>query len=270
MDVKTVFLNGEIKEEVYVSQLEVFVDPDLLDHVYCLKKALYGLKHVLRAWYDTLLRFFLVNRFSKRIVDPTLSFGKQANILFMFKYILMQMSMMGQMSFFLGSQVSQNPRGIFINQSKYTNEILKKFDFHKSDPIDTPMVERSKLDEDLSRIPIDQNQYCTIIGSLMYLTASKHDLMFIVCMCAGYQFKPTKNHLEAVKWVFRYLQGTINIGLWHTKDTAMSLIAYAYVDHASCQDIRRSTSGSAQFLGDKIVSWSSKKQNSTSISSTEA
>ncbi|GJR13058.1 retrovirus-related pol polyprotein from transposon TNT 1-94 [Tanacetum coccineum] len=181
-----------------------------------------------------------------------------------------QMSMMGQISFFLGLQISQNPRGIFINQSKYANEILKKFDLHKSDPVDTPMVERTKLDEDLSGTPVDQTKYRSMIGSLMYLTASRPDLVFAVCMCARYQSRPTKKHLEAVKRVFRYLQGTINMGLWYPKDTAMALTAYADADHAGCQDTRRSTSGSAQFLGDKLVSWSSKKQTSTSISSTEA
>ncbi|GKA07237.1 retrovirus-related pol polyprotein from transposon TNT 1-94 [Tanacetum coccineum] len=156
------------------------------------------------------------------------------------------------------------PRGIFINQSKYANEILKKFDLHKSDPVDTPMVERTKLDEDLSGIPVDQTQYRSMIGSLMYLTASRPDLVFAVCMCARYQSKPTKKHLEAVKRVFRYLQGSINMGLWYPKDTAMALTAYADADHAGCQDTRRSTSSSAQFLGDKLVSWSSKKQTSTS------
>ncbi|GJY49219.1 retrovirus-related pol polyprotein from transposon TNT 1-94 [Tanacetum coccineum] len=160
--------------------------------------------------------------------------------------------------------------GIFINQSKYANEILKKFDLHKSDPVDTPMVERTKLDEDLSGTPVDQTKYRSMIGSLMYLTASRPDLVFAVCMCARYQSRPTKKHLEAVKRVFRYLQGTINMGLWYPKDTAMALTAYADADHAGCQDTRRSTSGSAQFLSDKLVSWSSKKQTSTSISSTEA
>ncbi|GKC67937.1 hypothetical protein Tco_1100535 [Tanacetum coccineum] len=134
----------------------------------------------------------------------------------------------------------------------------------------TPMVERTKLDEDLSGIPVDQTRYRSMVGCLMYLTASRPDLVFAVCMCARYQSKPTKKHLEAVKRVFRYLQGTINMGLWYPKDTAMALTAYADADHAGCQDTRRSTSGSAQFLGDKLVSWSSKKQTSTSISSTEA
>ncbi|GJR97149.1 hypothetical protein Tco_0269323 [Tanacetum coccineum] len=109
-----------------------------------------------------------------------------------------------------------------------------------------------------------------MVGSLMYLTASRPDLVFSVCMCARYQASPTKKHLEALKRVFRYLRGTINWGLWYPKDTAMALTAYADADHAGCQDTRRSTSGSAQFLGDKLVSWSSKKQKSTAISTTEA
>ncbi|GJW98994.1 retrovirus-related pol polyprotein from transposon TNT 1-94 [Tanacetum coccineum] len=293
MDVKTTFLNGELREVVYVSQPEGFVDPDRPHHVYRLKKALYGLKQAPRAWYDTLSKFLLAQGFSKGVVDPTLfirKIGKHTlhvqiyvdDIIFAstdptdcdrFSTEMsskFQMSMMGQISFFLGLQISQNPRGIFINQSKYANEILKKFDLHKSDPVDTPMVERTKLDEDLSGIPVDQTQYRSMIGSLMYLTASRPDLVFAVCMCARYQSKPTKKHLEAVKRVFQYLQGTINIGLWYLKDTAMALTAYADADHAGCQDTRRSTSGSAQFLGDKLVSWSSKKQTSTSISSTEA
>ncbi|GKD88098.1 hypothetical protein Tco_1363605 [Tanacetum coccineum] len=100
-----------------------------------------------------------------------------------------------------------------------------------------------------------------MVGSLMYLTASRPDLVFVVCMCARYQASPTKKHLEALKWVFRYLRGTINWGLWYLKDTAMALTAYADADYACCQDTQRSTSGSAQFLGDKLVSWLSKKQN---------
>nr|GEU43336.1 hypothetical protein [Tanacetum cinerariifolium] len=173
----TAFLNGELEEEVYVSQPKGFVDLYRPNHIYRLKKALYGLKKAPKAWYDTL------------------------------------------------------SRGIFINQSKYANEILKKSNFHKSYPVDTLMVKRSKLDEDLSEIPVDQTQYCSIIGSLMYLTASRPDLVFAVCMCARYQSKPTKRHLEAVKWVFRYLQGIINMGLWYPKDITMALTAYADADH---------------------------------------
>ncbi|GKD42156.1 retrovirus-related pol polyprotein from transposon TNT 1-94 [Tanacetum coccineum] len=245
MDVKTTFLNGELKEEVYVHQPEGFVDPERPHHVYRLKKALYGLKQAPRAWYDTLSKFLLAQGFSKGVVDPTLFIRKTG------KHTLHVQIYVDDIIF-----ASTDPK--------------TKFDLHKSDPVDTPMVERTKLDEDLSGTPVDQTKYSNMIGSLMYLTASRPDLVFAICICARYQSRPTKKHLEAVKRVFRYLQGSINMGLWYPKDTAMALTAYADADHAGCQDTRRSTSGSAQFLGDKLVSWSSKKQTSTSISSTEA
>ncbi|GJT73858.1 retrovirus-related pol polyprotein from transposon TNT 1-94 [Tanacetum coccineum] len=230
MDVKTAFLNGDLQEEVFIGQPEGFEDPDNPTHVYSLKKALYRLKQAPRAWYDTLSKFLMANNFFKGVVDLTSKF---------------QMSMMGQMSFFLGLQVSQSPGGIFINQAKYALETLKKYGMDLSDPVDTPMVDRLKLDEDLLGIPVDQTRFRGMVGSLMYLTASRPDLVFAVCMCARYQAKPTKKHLEAIKRVFRYLKGTINMGLWYPKDNAMSLTAYADADHAGCQDSRRSTLGSA-------------------------
>ncbi|GJU78533.1 hypothetical protein Tco_1275603 [Tanacetum coccineum] len=131
------------------------------------------------------------------------------------------------------------------------------------------MVDRLKLDEDPLGIPVDQTHFRSMVSSLMYLTASRNDLVFAVCMCSRYQASPTKKHLEALKRVFRYLRGTMNWGLWYPKHTARALTAYADADHAGCQDTRRSTSGSAQFLGDKLVSWSSKKQKSTVILTTE-
>ncbi|GKB16745.1 hypothetical protein Tco_0850668 [Tanacetum coccineum] len=132
------------------------------------------------------------------------------------------------------------------------------------------MVDRLKLDEDPLGIPVDQTRFHSMVGSLMYLTSSRPDLVFAVCMSARYQGLPTKKHLEALKWVFRYLRGTINWGLWYPKDTAMALMAYADVDHVGCQDTRRSTLGIAQFFGDKLVSWSSKKQKSNAISTIKA
>ncbi|GJU89534.1 retrovirus-related pol polyprotein from transposon TNT 1-94 [Tanacetum coccineum] len=243
MDVKTSFLNGELKEEVYVSQPEGLVDPDHSTHVYRLKKV-----------YDIIFAS----------TDP-----KACEIVSYEMSSKFQMSMMGKMSFFLGLQVSQNTRGIFIHQSEIALEILNKFGIDSS-AVDTPMVDRLKLDEDPLGIPFDQTRFRSMVSSLIYLTASRPDLVFAVCMCARYQASPTKKHLEALKRVFQYLRGTINWGLWYPKDTAMALTAYADVDHAGCQDTRRSTSGSAQFLGDKLVSWSSKKQKSTAISTTEA
>ncbi|GJR95139.1 retrovirus-related pol polyprotein from transposon TNT 1-94 [Tanacetum coccineum] len=293
IDIKTAFLNGELKEEVYVSQPEGFVDQDKPSHVYKLKKALYGLKQAPRAWYDMLSSFLISQQFSKGAVDPTLFTRHAGNDLLLVQIYVddiifastntamcnefanqmttkFKMSMMGQMSFFLGLQISQSPRGIFINQSKYASEIVKKYGLHTTDSVDTPMVEKNKLDEDLQGKQVDATLYHGMIGSLMYLTSSRPDLIYAVCLCARYQAKPTEKHLQAVKRIFRYLNGTINMGLWYSKDTDMSLTAYADADHAGCQDTRRSTSGSAQFLGDKLVSWSSKKQKSTAISSTEA
>ncbi|GKE82067.1 copia protein [Tanacetum coccineum] len=184
MEVKTAFLNGELKEEVYVSQPKGFVDQDNPSHVYKLKKALYCLKQAPCAWYDMLSRFLISQQFSKGAVDPTL----------------------------------------FTWHAKTT-------------------------------------YYC------------RHDLNHDVCLCAWYHAKPysqTSSPLQAVKHIFRYLNRTINMGLWYSQDTDMSLIAYADVNHAGYQDTRRSTSGSAQFLGDKLVSWLSKKQKSTAILSTKA
>ncbi|GJX41813.1 retrovirus-related pol polyprotein from transposon TNT 1-94 [Tanacetum coccineum] len=133
---------------------------------------------------------------------------------------------------------------------------------------DILLIENKKLDEDLQGKQVDATLYRGMIGSLMYLIASRPDLNYVVCLCARYQAKPTKKHLQAVKRIFRYLNKTINMGLWYSKGTDMSLIAYADADHAGCQDTRRNTLGSARFLGDKFVSWSSKKQKSTAISST--
>ncbi|GJY64365.1 retrovirus-related pol polyprotein from transposon TNT 1-94 [Tanacetum coccineum] len=201
-----------LKEEVYVSQPEGFVDQDNPSHVYKFKKALYGLKQAPRAC----------------------------------------------------------PRGIFLNQSKYAFEIIKKYGLLTSDFVDTPMVEKKKLDKDLQGKPVDATLYRGMIGSLMYLTSSRPDLIYAVCLCARYQAKPIEKHLHALKRIFRYLKGTINMGLWYSKDSDMSLTAHSDANHAGCQDIRCSTSGSAQFFGDKLISWSSKKRKSTAISSTEA
>ncbi|GKB76083.1 retrovirus-related pol polyprotein from transposon TNT 1-94 [Tanacetum coccineum] len=293
MDVKTAFLNGELKEEVYVSQPEGFVDQDNPSHMYKLKKALYGLKQALRAWYDMLSSFLISQHFSKGAVDPTL-FTLQAgnDLLLVLIYVddiifastntamcnefsnqmttKFKMSMMGQMSFFLGLQISQSPKGIFINQSKYASEIVKKYRMLSSDSVDIPMIEKSKPDEDLQGNPVDATLYHSMIGSLMYLTSNRPDLIYAVCLYARYQTKPTKNHLNTIRRIFRYVKGTINMGLWYSKDTGMSMTTYADADLTGCQDTRRNTSGSAQFLGEKLVSWSSKKQKCIAISSIES
>ncbi|GJX54031.1 retrovirus-related pol polyprotein from transposon TNT 1-94 [Tanacetum coccineum] len=162
MDVKTAFLNGNLREEVYVSQPDGFVDPDKPNHVYKLKKALYGLKQAPRAWYDMLSSFLISNDFSKGSVDPTLFIRREGNDLIL---------------------ISQSPRGIFINQSKYALESLKKYGYESCDPVDTPMVEKSKLDEDKEGNAVDPSHYRGMIGTLLYLTASKTCLSILLYAC---------------------------------------------------------------------------------------
>ncbi|GJR52332.1 retrovirus-related pol polyprotein from transposon TNT 1-94 [Tanacetum coccineum] len=240
----TAFLNGNLREEFYVSQPDGFVDPDNLNHVYKLKKALYGLKQAPRAWEGKEL--LLVQIYADDIIFAAYT----PELCDLFAKII--------------------PRGIFINQSRYALESLKKYGFNSCNPVDTPMVEKSKLNEDKEWKAVDPSHYRGMIGTLLYLIASRPDLQFSICMYARYQARLTEKHLHAVKRIFRYLKGTVNRGLWYPKDSSITLTAFADADHAGCQDTRRSTSGSMQFLGDKLVSWSSKRQKSAAISSTEA
>nr|GFC45014.1 uncharacterized mitochondrial protein AtMg00810-like [Tanacetum cinerariifolium] len=124
--------------------------------------------------------------------------------------------------------------------------------------MDTPMVEKFKLDEDKEGKVVDPSHYHGMIVTLSYLTVSRPDLQFAICMCARYQARPTEKHIHAVKRIFRYLRETVSQGLWYLRDSSVALTAFAYADHAGCQDTRRSTSGSLQFLGEMHISWSSK------------
>ncbi|GJS04484.1 hypothetical protein Tco_0320992 [Tanacetum coccineum] len=135
---------------------------------------------------------------------------------------------------------------------KYALEILKKCGLDFSASVDTLVVEKMKLDEDRQGKLVDPTCFRGMVGSLMYLSASRRDIVFVVCMCAQYQAKPAEKHLHAIKRIFRYLKGTIHMGLWYLKDSGFAPRAFAYADYAGCQDTRRSTSGSAQFLEDKL------------------
>nr|GEX71408.1 hypothetical protein [Tanacetum cinerariifolium] len=140
----------------------------------------------------------------------------------------------------------------------------------KEEVIGTPMATKH-LDADLSGSPVDQMKYRSKVGALMYLTASRPDIMHATCYCARYQAQPTEKHLTAVKRIFWYLKDTIHMGLLYPKDTSFELTSFSDLDNAGCLDLRKSTSGGIQFLGgDKLISWSSKKQDCTSMSSAEA
>nr|GEU97295.1 retrovirus-related Pol polyprotein from transposon TNT 1-94 [Tanacetum cinerariifolium] len=265
MDLKTAFLYGPLKEEVYVNQPDGFVDPYHPDKLYRFKKALYGLKQAPRAWGDILLVQIYVDNIIFGSTNPKLS--KQFEKLMHIKF---EISMIGELKFFLGIQIHQSPRDIFINQAKYAQEILIKHGMTSCDSVGTPMATKH-LDADLSGTPIDQTKYRSMVRALMYLTVSRLNIVHATCYCARYQAKLTEKHLTAVKQIFRYLKDIIHMGLWYPKDTGFELTAFLDSDHVGCLDSRKSTSGGIQFLGgDKLVSWSSKKQDCTSISSAEA
>nr|GEU54117.1 retrovirus-related Pol polyprotein from transposon TNT 1-94 [Tanacetum cinerariifolium] len=279
MDVKTAFLHGTLREDVYVCQPEGFIDADHLSHVFKLKKAPYRLKQAPRAWYDELSTFLFQNHFFKGTTDPTLfirCFNDDILVVQVYvddiifgsthhRYIQLfsnlmksrfKMSMIREMTFFLGLQVNQSPCGIFINQSKYVLEILKKYGMESCDPVATPMEIKDKLDLDQNGTPVDATEYRSMIGSLMYLTSSRLDIVHSTCLCARYQAKPTEKHLKEVKRIFRYLRGIVNTGLWYTKDSSFELTIFSDAKYAECKDTFKSTSGGAQFLGEKLVSWS--------------
>ena len=181
-----------------------------------------------------------------------------------------QMSAMGELTFFLGLQVKQMPDGIFISQTKYVKDILKKFDLTDSKPASTPADPRDKLHPNPTGKPVNQTHYRSMIGSLMYLTASRPDIMFSVCLCARYQADPKESHEIAVKRIFRYLKGNPDLGLMYPKDEDFYLTTYTDSDFGGDNWDRKSTSGGCQYLGNKLVSCQCKKQTNVSISTAEA
>ncbi|GJV89780.1 putative ribonuclease H-like domain-containing protein [Tanacetum coccineum] len=275
MDVKSAFLYGTIEEEIYVCQPLGFVDPEFPNRVYKVEKALYGLHQALRAWYETLSTYLLENGFRKGTIDKTLFIKKIKNdILLVQVYVddiifrstkkslstefeqLMhkrfQMSFMGELTFFLGLQVEQRKDGIFLSQDKYVYDILKKFGFSSVKTASTPMETHKALTKDAEGTDVDVHLYRSMIGSLMYLTSSRPDIMFAVCACLRFQVQPKASHMDAVKRIFRYLK------------------AYSDSDYAGASLDRKSTTGGCQFLGCRLISWQCKKQIIMPNSTTKA
>ncbi|GJW45550.1 retrovirus-related pol polyprotein from transposon TNT 1-94 [Tanacetum coccineum] len=181
-----------------------------------------------------------------------------------------EMSMMGELYFFLGLKIKQMEDGIFFNQSKYIKEMIKKFGLEESKPMKTPMSSDTKLTKDEECELVDSTKYRGMIGSLLYLTESRPDIMFSVCLCARFQEAPKTSHLEAVKRIFRYIKGTTHLGLWYPKGTDIETVVYVDSDHAGDYVDRKSTSGICTFMGCCLTSWFSKKQTALDISTTEA
>ncbi|GJY40400.1 putative ribonuclease H-like domain-containing protein, partial [Tanacetum coccineum] len=267
MDIKSAFLYGKIKEEVYVCQPPGFKDPDFPNIVYKVEKVLYGLHQAPRAWYETLSTYLLDNGFQRGKIDKTLFIRRdKGDILLVQVYVddiifgstkkslctefkkmmhkKFQMSSMGELTFFLGLQVKQKNDRIFIGQDKYVTEILKKFSFTDVKTASTPMETQKLLLKDEDGEEVNVHLYRSMIGSLMYLTSSRPDIMFAVCACARCQVNLKVSHLHAVKRIFS--------------------------DYAGASLDRKSTIRGCQFLGCRLISWQCKKQTVVANSTTEA
>jgi hypothetical protein len=181
-----------------------------------------------------------------------------------------QMSMLGELKFFLGLQICQQRNGIFISQEKYLKDCLKKFGMQDCKGYKTPMPTNGHLRTDDNGKEFDQKVYRSMIGSLLYLCASRPDIMLSVCMCARFQAAPKESHHLAVKRILRYLAHTPTLGLWYPKGSEFDLVGYSDSDYAGDRVDRKSTSGTCHFLGRSLVCWSSKKQNCVSLSTAEA
>nr|GEU78892.1 putative ribonuclease H-like domain-containing protein [Tanacetum cinerariifolium] len=244
MDVESAFLYETIKKQIYVCQPPGFEDPDYPDKVYKVVKALYGLHQAPKAWYETLANYLLENGFQRGKIDQTLFIKKQ--------------------------KVKQNQDGIFISQDKYVAEILRKFGLTNGKSASTSIDTEKPLLKDPDGEDVDVHTYRSMIGSLMYLTSSRPDIMFAVCICAHFHVTPKASHLHAVKRIFRYLKGKPHLGLWYLKDLPFNLVAYSDSDYAGASLDRKSTTGGCQFLCCRLISWQCKKQTVVATSSTKA
>jgi hypothetical protein len=274
--VKNTFLNGYIIELVYVGQPPNFED-EKPNHVYKLRKALYGLKQALRAWYERLRDFLLSKGFIMGRVDTTLFTKKIEKNLFVlqiyvddtifrstnqdiredFKKMManeFEMSMIGEVSYFLSLQIKQLKNGTFVSQDKYIKDMLNKFRMEDAKAISTPMGTNGSLDSDASGNVVDQKMYRSMIGSLLYVTTSRLDVMFSVCMCARFQASPRESHLNATKRILSYLKHTQNVRLWYPKGSKFELIEYLNSDYAGYKVERRSTLGTCQLLERSFIS----------------
>ncbi|GJV11908.1 putative ribonuclease H-like domain-containing protein, partial [Tanacetum coccineum] len=281
-------------EAIRLSKPPGFKDPKFPDRVYKVEKALYGLHQAPRAWYETLSTYLLDNGFQRGQIDKTLFIKRvKGDILLVQVYVddiifgstrnemctefekmmhkKFPMISMERLPFFFNAlQVTQKDDGIFISQDKYVDEILKKFGFSTVKTASTPMETSKPLLKDAEAEDVDVHLYRSMIGSLMYLTALRPDIMFVVCACARFQVTPKVSHLHVVKRIFRYLKGQPKLGLWYPKDSPFDLEAYTDSDYAGASLDKKSTTGGCQFLRSRLISWQCKKQTIVANSTTEA
>src|ERR1044072_6624186 len=257
------------------------------------RKALYALKQAPRAWCERRTQLLLEHGYHKGGNDKTLFVKKEKgklmiaqiyvdDIVFggmsdnMVQHFVAQMksefemSLVGELNFFLGLQVKQMEDCMFISQSKYARGIVKKFGLESASHKRTPAATHVKITKDQKGEDVDQSLYRSMIGSLLSLTASRPDISFAVGVCARYQAQPKASHLLQVKRIIKYVSGTSDYGMLYTHDTTSILVGFCDADWAGSADDRKSTSGGCFFLGNNLISWFSKKQNCVSLSTAEA
>ncbi|KAK9928322.1 hypothetical protein M0R45_025465 [Rubus argutus] len=293
LDVKSAFLHGELKEDVYVEQPKGYEKKGSEQKVYKLQKALYGLKQAPRAWFSRIESYFIKEGFKCSPSEQTLFIKrKEGKILIVSVYVddLMftsnddemlnefkrsmkrefEMTDLGELKFFLGIEVLQRSDGIFICQRKYATEVLERFGMAESNSVRNPIVPGQKICSDECGAKVDATLFKQMVGSLMYLTATRPDLMFVVCLISRYMGSPTQLHFAVAKRILRYLQGTVDHGVYYKRDGASDLVGFTDSDYAGDIEDSKSTSGYVFMMSGGAVAWSSRKQPIVTLSSTEA
>jgi hypothetical protein len=292
LDVKNAFLHGTLNETVYCAQPTGFVDSNKPDFVCRLNKSLYGLKQAPRAWHNRFASHLTSLGFHEAKSDTSLFiYGHGSDMAFLLLYVddivltasstdLLQriisalrqefsMTDMGSLHHFLGVSVQRNKDSMFLSQRQYMLDILERAGMQDCKPCSTPVDTHAKLSADGVKVA-DPTHYRSIVGALQYLTFTRPDIAYAVQQVCLYMHDPREPHLGAMKRILRYLQGTLDLGLHLHRTTPADLIVYTDADWAGCPDTRKSTSGYAVFLGDNLISWSSKRQPTVSRSSAEA
>ncbi|KAL0556491.1 hypothetical protein IC582_005005 [Cucumis melo] len=278
---------------VYVAQPKGFVDSEHPKHVYKLNKSLYGLKQAPRAWYERLTVYLKGKEYSRGEIVKTLFIHRKSDQLLVAQIYVdviifggfpqdlvnnfinimqseFEMSMVGELSYFLGLQIKQKNDGIFISQEKYAKDMVKKFGLEQARNKRTPAAAHVKLTRDTDGAEVGHKLYRSIVGSLLYLTASRPDIAYVVGICARFQADPCISHLEVVKRILKYVHGTSDFGMMYFYGTTPTLVGYCDADWTGSADDRKSTSEGCFFLGNNLISWLSKKQNCVSLSTAEA
>jgi hypothetical protein len=276
IDVKSDFRNGVIQEDVFVRQPRGFKNPKYPNIVYKLSKALYGLKQAPRAWYARLKTFLLDHGYVMGSVGKTMFTLKHGNdfllvqiymddIIFggsshslvsSFQAIMeneFQISMMGELTFFLGIQVKQTMEGTFVHQAKFMKDLIKKFAMADAKPVLTLMSMMTALDPDEDGEAVNQKEYMSMIGSLLYLTAIRPNIQFAMCLCVCFQACPRTSHRQAVQRIFRYLKQTLQFGIWYSTSSSLDLVDFLDADFLGNGIDRKSTSGTCHFLRSSLV-----------------